>query len=375
MFQCDLMQQMKEFNQIYFSSLNSPDLYDLELPMKKSRCFGGTMALWRREHDPYISIHRVATSAFLPLIFDPPNLPLTIHLAIYLPTAGRDSEFVEELAALDACIIELYEKYPDAIFFLRGDFNASKTNHTRTGLLNYFITSHSFISLDIPHPTYHHFVGDGSSDSHLDRIFHSESIETPEKLSRLHCKLSNPLIESHHDILISTVELEHTVREDFENNIVAPKVENTRTRVAWSEAGIEAYKALVVPKLQLIQETWFNTPNITPSIMSLGLQSTNTALVESACETNRTIYLGQSVQPRPCPLRKKVRMSQIALLKHHTASRKYEGPCEYLVKLDHKLKQAKAKHRQLLRSLSATDSLKRDTLLHEILDRKSFKSF
>ena len=117
-----MSEQMQEFRSMYFSSLNSPDLYDAELPLKKSRCFGGTMALWKREHDPYISIHKVASSAFLPIVFNPPNLPLTIHLAIYLPTAGRDADFVTDLAALDACILELHDKYPDATFFLRGDF-------------------------------------------------------------------------------------------------------------------------------------------------------------------------------------------------------------------------------------------------------------
>ena len=51
MFQYDLNQNMRIFLADYSSSLNSPDLYDQDLPLIKSRTVGGTMILWRRELD------------------------------------------------------------------------------------------------------------------------------------------------------------------------------------------------------------------------------------------------------------------------------------------------------------------------------------
>ena len=87
--------------------------------------------------------------------------------------------------------------------------------------------------------------------------------------------------------------------------------------------GIEAYKALIVPKLQLIQQMWLEYPQISPSIMSLGLQSTNKALVESAASTNKTVDLGKSREPRASHFSKKVKKSQAALLKQHRELRKY----------------------------------------------------
>ena len=121
------------------------------------------MALWScgLEYDQLISIHPVNSPALLPIIFSPPWLNPTIHIAIYLPTAGRDSEFIEALAEVHACIIELHNKYPDAPVFLRGDFNASLTNQIRSGLLDLLCSDHNLTSMDIPHPTYHHFVGSG----------------------------------------------------------------------------------------------------------------------------------------------------------------------------------------------------------------------
>ena len=128
LFQCDLSHEMNQFGRSYFSSLNSLDLYDSSLPFKSSRAFGGTMILWKEQHDPFVTVVPSSSSAFLPIIFEPPDLPITIHVAVYLPTAGQDSEFANELSNLHVCIEELQEKHPDVIIYLRGDFNASSEN-------------------------------------------------------------------------------------------------------------------------------------------------------------------------------------------------------------------------------------------------------
>ena len=58
----------------YCSSLNSKDLYDDDLVLTSYRSHGGTMVLWKKELDPHIKVHKVTSSSFLPIIFDPPNL-------------------------------------------------------------------------------------------------------------------------------------------------------------------------------------------------------------------------------------------------------------------------------------------------------------
>ena len=171
---------MKDLQATYFFSLNSKDLHDPEVALQSSRCNGGVLAMWKREFDPFITVVPVESSSFLPIVFNPPGSHCTIHIGIYLPTAGLDPEFIVELAELETCLAELYEKYPGCPIYLRGDFNASDANVKRADLLEFFCTTHNLVSVDIKHPTYHHFVGNGTSDSNLDLLLHSRSVSSPE---------------------------------------------------------------------------------------------------------------------------------------------------------------------------------------------------
>ena len=122
----------------YCYALNSADKYDPELPLVKPKAHGGTMVLWKVCHDPYISLHPVSSPSFLPLIFNPPNHPVSVHVAVYLPTHGQDREFIEELTSLEVCLHELHDLFPHAPVYLRGDFNVNAKNLKRVTLLDLF---------------------------------------------------------------------------------------------------------------------------------------------------------------------------------------------------------------------------------------------
>ena len=51
--------------------------------------------------------------------------------------------------------------------------------------------------------TYHHFVGNGASDSCLDKLVFSSTLKHPESVLEICCKLSNPLVFSSHDLIVS----------------------------------------------------------------------------------------------------------------------------------------------------------------------------
>ena len=74
--------------------------------------------------DPYISIHPVETTSFLPLIFSPPGAPISVHIGLYLPTSGLETQFVDQITELRMIIEDIGETHPDALFYLRGDSNA-----------------------------------------------------------------------------------------------------------------------------------------------------------------------------------------------------------------------------------------------------------
>ena len=68
----------------YCYHLNSNDLHDPELATIRNRSIGGTLVMWTKSLDPYVSIHTVSTTSFIPLIHKLPGYPLSIHIALYL---------------------------------------------------------------------------------------------------------------------------------------------------------------------------------------------------------------------------------------------------------------------------------------------------
>ena len=140
-------------------------------------------------------------------------------------------------------------------------------------------------------------MGNGKSDSFLDKILFSSSACLPEKLETIECSLLNPLINSHHDLLISSFVIPDEAPEaSTDENVVAPLIDNNRVKVIWSEDGIERYQSLVVPQLSRLRELWLSSPS--KSSTSLLLQSTNNVLNTCASLTNRTVPLDQKAGTR-----------------------------------------------------------------------------
>ena len=139
--------------------------------------------------------------------------------------------------------------------------------------------------------------------------------------------------------------------------------------------GIENYQAVILRKLQLIQQIWLASATPSRSIISLCLQSTNKVLVESACSTNKSTNLGKPCEARPSYLSRKIKKSQASLLKRHQNLRKFNGPQDDLINLKEKFKNYKTKHRKLIRSENASESIQRDTNLFKILEKNPSKVF
>ena len=88
---------MKHLQGSYNAALNTADKFDPELPLLKSRAHGGTLVLWKSQYDPFITLYPVQTTAFLPVLFHPPGCVLSVHIAVYLPTLGKESKLLDEL--------------------------------------------------------------------------------------------------------------------------------------------------------------------------------------------------------------------------------------------------------------------------------------
>ena len=128
-----------------------------------------------------------------------PGYPLTVFISLYLPTAGKDDEFIEEISNLTCAMSEIGDKFKDPIFYLKGDANASikirEKSKKRDVLFKHFIENLSLKHTIIDHHTYHHFVGGGLSDSTIDVLLRSAGKHS-EKLDNVICVKENPDIDS-----------------------------------------------------------------------------------------------------------------------------------------------------------------------------------
>ena len=173
LFQADVSVATSIFSSTYSHYLNSEDLLDHELPLTSNRAHGGTLVLWKKAFDRYVSILNVSSSRILPIILAIPGCPVTAHICIYLPQANLEVEFIEHLTILEEVLEDIADKYGDIPVFIRGDANASvpvRPGNKRDNLFLFFCERLNLKSTETNHTTYHHFVGNGNSDSSIDVI-------------------------------------------------------------------------------------------------------------------------------------------------------------------------------------------------------------
>ena len=313
-FQSDIDNVMRHVQGRYCYFLNSDDLHDSELAMIKNRSMGGTLLMWTKALDPYVTIHTVSTCSYTPLILQLPGYQVSIHIALYLPTSGRDLEFVSELSNLRICVDELQELYPDSTIFIRGDSNVNKNNKNRVLLLKQFLELFSLSCVKIEHNTYHHFVGQGLYDSNIDVLLHSE--HSREEVVSILCQHDYPAIQSHHDIILSKCFLSATpYRKNNEGLLTAPRIPNNREKINWTPEGSVRYEDQVQSQLRKIRETWCY-PSCKAS-MSILLQMTNFVLSKAASSTNKAVNLSNKQGPRSCHTPRPIQKAKQRMNREH----------------------------------------------------------
>ena len=177
--------------------------------------------------------------------------------------------------------------------YVRGDFNASLKNKSRTSLLSAVIDTLKLSKVSINSPTYHHFTGNGEHDSVLDLLLYGGHEDVSEVLVDTVCKLKCPLLFSHHDILVSECSIPscQIVPNDKSTHITAPRVENERFATKWSEEGVAEYVDILSPLLSQIRECWGSHPS--QANVSLLMSSTYSAINLVTKATNKVTMLGR----------------------------------------------------------------------------------
>ena len=215
------------------------------------------MVGWKNELDAHISVYPVSTTSYLPVVLSLPGTPVTVHIAIYLPTSGQESEFADQLTSLRNTVQKLREDYPVSLIYLRGDCNVNVNNKSRSHMFEDFLNDLKLRRVFFEHKTYHHFMGEGLFDSRIDVILQPSEADLSEKIERIFCSKLYPEVDSHHDVILSSLVLpksEVTCEDD--SLVTAPQVPNLRHKTIWSEECIEDYQVLVSPQLKKLREDW-----------------------------------------------------------------------------------------------------------------------
>ena len=329
------------------------------------------MALWKRSLDPFIKCFNCPSPGILPLVFSPPGLLKSIHITLYLPTAGKDSEYVLEIVKLLHCIEDLMSLYPDAYLFIRGDGNANAKDKLRSSLIENLCLKWNLKRVPVLHNTYHHFMGNGVSDSELDIILYSES--SNEQLIRFFCQKDDPMLTSHHDALWSRFSLP-VVSSDQEKTLpFAPRVPNQRAKIHWTTDGSKLYEDVVSSSLLRLRDNWLNVHS--NSAISVLLQTTNAFLDVCARATNPFTNLQKSFGPKPYEKPQFLKHSEKSLRRTHRMLKRLSPTTPKYQELRKEYVRRKQSHSRLLRYEAKKGDLNRDRKLNSILTKSPGQAY
>ena len=378
MFSHDVPQLMSHISPKYNYSVNSEDKQDTEAPFNKNRTHGGTMILWKKDLEPYISVYPTSSSSFLPLVYSPPGSPTSIHIALYLPTSGLETEFVDQITELKNKIEEILTIHKGSIVFIRGDSNVNPNNTQRSRMFANFCEELNLKNIPTNHKTYHHFIGQGAFDSSIDVILHSStSAPVQEEITKVLCQNVHPEIDSHHDAIVSRVSLPCVPLPDQQNPLVpAPRIVHDRYKICWDNDNIPDYHDKVSNHLARIRKDWF-IPSSSLSV-SILLDTTNQILSQAARDTNHHVALMTSPKPKYLKPSRELKQARRDLKAAHKALKQSKKNVDdNLVEKETVFKKARQVFRHLCRTELLKDDLKRDSELFSVFTSSSppiFKS-
>ena len=250
------------------------------------------MIRWKRSLEQFITPLPIKTSSFLAIRFHPPGCPSSVHISLYLPTSGKEPEFVKEITNLSIFLEETLTEFPSDQIYIRGDSNVNANHSVRMKMLRNFLHTQKMFRIPIGHRNYHHFLGNGQYDSNIDIIMQSRSSYPEEKIEKILCEVNYPMIESHHDIILSSFQLPLDKAEPPTLHAQAPTIENTRKRIIWCPETIPDYQTIISDNLLNLRTRWMNPSSKTS--VSLLLELTSEILSSAASSTNKSISLSKT---------------------------------------------------------------------------------
>ena len=212
-------------------------------------------------------------------------------------------------------------------------------------------------------------MGDGVFDTQLDVVLFSGSLGQAESLLGVVCGKENPLISSHHDMVVSAFLSPAVPFNPPAPAIIAPRVPNTRVKVLWNQEDQHQYETLLSSTLPLLQHSLLRPSS--PSLTRILLDCTNFAINRAAEISFKTIKLS-----KPKPHKKRLTNPDVAHAQAvaHNASQAMQAarssPSSSFQDIQAALSAKSSSTSALrasVRSATRTEARQRDELLHTAL--------
>ena len=222
-----------------------------DLVLETGPVWQGTAIGWSMEIDKFVCKLPVISDRFCGVQYtDVQTDTQFLAYTLYLPTAGKDEEFLEVLSSLSADIA--HNNNNNSAVVIGCDSNqSSKSTKRRSSAMNNFLAEFGLESILIDDkPTFHH--NNQTSETKIDHIYHNFSMHSAAKISMHNhlCLKENPSNLSSHDVIVGKINLPHIplskVEKDFSSTYTPFLVKKPK----WCEAGMAEYQAQTFQVLQ-----------------------------------------------------------------------------------------------------------------------------
>ena len=199
-----------------------------------------------------------------------------LAISAYLPTCGKDDEFLDCLAELSIFILQ--NKSETGTVLIGTDSNCSeKSSPRRVQAFKQFCEENNLLKVCCSEPTFHHV--NGLSSSNIDYFLISTACNNSPQLKNIsmQCNQEHPENLSSHDPVTATLGVPCTEQACRQENFSHTYSDFNQSRVIWKDENIGDYQRLA-GKTLTEYESFFPTPEFIP----LKCQLYSDLLVKSA---------------------------------------------------------------------------------------------
>ena len=227
----------------------------------------GTALGWSSDIDKYVTRLPIVSDRFCGITLQNGNTRILCY-SLYLPTSGKDEEFLEVLMKLSSDIVN--HRTSNQSILIGADTNqSSKSSKRRSDAMSDFIRDFNLKSiLQSSEPTFHH--NNQTSSSQIDHILYDITEESNIDIDFLEhiCKLQNADNLSAHDVLLGNLKLKITA-DNVSSVDYSHTYENFSVKKPkWDVDKLETYQSQVNRVLVEMFDT-YDEPEFVPALCEM----------------------------------------------------------------------------------------------------------